>query len=168
MKEVGIVVVALAAVLVLVFFGNRPGPNPAVTGAEIAQIEAEVREDFAKLVTEYGNVAMAGDGQAIASFWTSDARAWHPGSYVTAEDLAALTEEDFASITITAVDAKILDIFVHGDVAYVISEISEGFQYEGQEPGTEHHICFTRLEREDGVWRFDRDVCGPRDAPTEG
>jgi len=75
----------------------------------------------------------------------------------------------FPTMTISNVDGRLWELFVHGDIAYGIYEWSETVQMEGEsEAETTISNCFTRWKKEDGVWKFDRDVCGPRDAPAEG
>ena len=158
----------LAAFAVLVLVAACQAPPAEMTEAEIAQIEAEVREQLTNRLDEYGRALGAGDAQAVMSLWTSDARMWQQGWNGTAEDLAAFLEEDFPSMTYSGLSMEPLDLFVHGDVAYFIYEYSGTIQTEGQEPESMINNCFTRFEKEDGVWKFDRDVCGPRDAPAEG
>ena len=161
--------VALMALGVLFFFYTaEKAPPPEMTEAEMTEIEAEVREQLTNRLDEYGKALGAGDAQAVMSFWTSDARMWQQGWYGTAEDLAAFLEEAFPSMTYSGLSMEPLDLFVHGDVAYFIYEYSGTIQTEGQEPESMINNCFTRFEKEDGVWKLDRDVCGPRDAPTEG
>ncbi len=76
--------------------------------------------------------------------------------------------ETFQTTTWTEAEFSLIEFFVHGDAAYAISEWSDMFQMEGQEPEGVNWYCFSRFKKEDGVWRDDRDICGPRDAPPEG
>ncbi len=137
---------------------------PQMTDAERAQIEAEINDQS----VAFREALVVGDPQAFASFWTSDAVILEPGLNVTLSDSAAFFEEAFNTLTVTAIEWDVFDLFIHGDVAYMILAYDETIQVEGQDPYTANNYGFVRWEKEDGVWKFDRLVAGPRDAPPEG
>jgi ketosteroid isomerase-like protein len=152
----------------LFWFYTAPKAPVEMTQAEIAQIEAEVRQELINRMEEWREVAMSGDVEGVMSFGTPDWWVLVPGLNLAGEDLQALMAEFYSTMTITDINAELLELFVHGDAAYGIYEYSETSQMEGQEPVTEISNCFVRWEKEGGVWKFDREVCGPRDAPPEG
>jgi ketosteroid isomerase-like protein len=162
--------VALLAIGVLFFFlyAFPATPPPEMTDAEIAQIEAAVRQEVEARMAAFDQAVLAGDAEAAASFWTSDALLLEPGTRVAGGDFLSFVSEFFAVGGVTATDHNVLDFFVHGDVAYWIMEIDETFQVEGMDPFTVMNYAFLRWEKEDGVWKIDRYLGGPRGAPPEG
>lgn len=161
--------VLLAGLAAWAYFTTSNAAPPAeMTEAERVQIEAEVRQELINRMEEYEAVAMSGDVEGFVSFLTSDARLLMPGMTVTKENIQGIAADFLSTTTITSMNADLLELFVEGDAAYGIYEFLETLQVEGQEPATETSNCFTRWEKEDGVWKFDREVCGPRDAPPEG
>jgi len=147
---------------------RSPGAPPEMTEAERAQIEAEVRQGITNLMDTWKDACLKGDPAAFMSIYTRDARVYYPGMNFERNELQTAMEEYLQAATWTEVDGKVLEVFVDGDAAYAISELSETIQMEGQE--TESHIsnCFSRFVKEDGAWKVDRDLCGPKDASPEG
>jgi ketosteroid isomerase-like protein len=168
MKKTAAVVAAIVAVLALLFIATEQTAPPEMTEAEIAQVEAEVRQELINRMDEFKEDAMSGDAESVMSFLTSDYWVLMPGVNLAGEDLRAVVAEVYSTMTFTDINAELLELFVHGSAAYGIYEYSVTSQMEGQDPVTEISNCFIRWEKEDGVWKFDREVCGPRDAPTEG
>jgi ketosteroid isomerase-like protein len=156
---------ALAALLLVA--ACQTAPPPEMTEAEKAQIEAEVARELASRTEAYREALLSKDAQAVISFWTTDAWFLSPGMNLKGDDLQAFMVEVFPSMTISAFDAEFFDVFVHGDIAYAMAEYTETVGTEGQPQETLVLNCFTRWENEDGIWKMDRDVCGPRDAPPE-
>lgn len=164
-----ITVLAVFVVLGLGFFlYSSPTAPPEMTEAERAQHEAEVREELTSLADSYADAFLSGDAEALMSLYTSDVRIYWTGMNFTRDELQDWVVEAFQTTSWTGFEIRPIEFFVHGDAAYTISEVSETFQMEGQEAASAVWNCFTRFEREDGIWRADRDVCGPRDAPPEG
>lgn len=158
----------LAAVAVLSLVAACQAPPPEMTEAEMAQSEAEVRQEILDRMEEHKRVGMSGDVEGLMSLMTSDVWLLLPGMNLRWNDLQAVAEEVYSTVTFTDIKSELLEVFVHGDVAYVINEYSATSQTEGQGPVTHISNCFTRWQKEDGVWKYDREVCGPRDAPPEG
>jgi uncharacterized protein (TIGR02246 family) len=163
---IGLVLIGLG--LWLAFTFRDKAPTDGMAGGEMVQVEADVGEEIATRLDLYQDALLRGDPEAFMSAYTSDARVYWPGMNVGRAELQTFVEESFPTVTWTGYDPKVTDLFVHGDAAYAIYEISETVQMEGQEAESEAWNCFTRWEKEEGVWKVDRDVCGPRDAPTEG
>lgn len=168
MRALNAVLAVIATIVVIFLVARLPPPSPEMSEAEIAQREAEVRAELASRVDSYKNALLRGDAEAFMSIYTSDARVYWPGMNFARDELQAFPLEFFQTVTWRGYDAKLLDLFAHGDTAYAISEVSETFQMEGQEPMSGISSCFTRFEKVDGEWKVDRDVCGPRDVPPEG
>lgn len=168
MRRLIVALAVVAAVLAVRFFRKSPASPPQATETETAQIDARVKEELAGRMDLYRDALLSGDSVAFMSMYTSDARVFWPGMNFDRDGLQAFAAEFFQTTTWTGYDAAVVDLFVHGDAAYAIYEVSETFQTEGQGPGSEIWNCFTRWEKEDDVWKVDRDVCGPRDAPPEG
>jgi ketosteroid isomerase-like protein len=139
-----------------------------MTGKTAAEIEAEVRQNLTDRIEFYRDAVLRGDAQAAASFWTSDAWELGPGVSVKGDEQKAALVEAVGSGAITAFDIELLDLSVHGDVAYGIYQYSLTLQMEGQQPVTVANNSFSRWEKEDGVWKVSRMVAGPRDAPPGG
>lgn len=158
----------LAAFSVLLLVAACQAPPPEMTEAEAAQHEAEVRQELTSLMDTWKDACLRGDVEAFMSLYTSDARVYYPGMNFDRDELQAAMEEYLQAATWTAVDGKFLEVFVYGDVTYAISELSETIQMEGQEAESQVSNCFSRFVKEDGAWKLDRDLCGPRDAPAEG
>ncbi len=70
--------------------------------------------------------------------------------------------------SVTGLEVRRRDIFVHGDVAYEIFEADESMLVEGQGSARRELYGFFRWEKGGGVWKMDRLVAGPREAPPEG
>jgi len=159
----GVLVVLVAAFLLY----RSPTAPPEVTEAERAQMEAGVRGEIADSFDRYRDALLDRDVGAFMSMYTTDAQVFWPGMNLDKNELQAAMAEMLQSWTWTSYDVDLKDLFVHDDAAYAIYQISETFQEEGQEPGSENWNCFTRWQKEDGMWRVDRDVCGLRDTPPE-
>ena len=109
------------------------------------------------------------DYDGWAAYWTQDAWVLEPGQDLRGDALFDAVREMFASgIDISIFDEEPFETFVHGDVAYQIGQFDEAFQLPGAEPEEVHNYNFIRWVKEDGVWKIDRFLAGPRDAPPEG
>lgn len=152
---------ALAAFFVLLIVAACQAPPQGMTEAEIAQYEAEVRQELINRMDAYQEAVMRGDVETVDSYWTSDGRILAPGMDLAGGDLHAFIAGVFPTLTVTEVGDELLELLVHGDAAYGIYRYWETVQAEGEEPETMNAHCMIRWEKEDGEWRFDRDVCGP-------
>jgi uncharacterized protein (TIGR02246 family) len=160
----------LAAVAVLLLVAACQAPPAEMNEAEIAQIEAEVRQELNDLISEFADAMLRGDAEAVMSLFGPDVRVYWPGfgMNLTREEIQDVMEETLQTATFTRFEAKLVELWVNGHAAFTIHDVSESFQAEGQEPESASSICFSRFENQDGVWKFDRDVCAPKDAPPEG
>jgi hypothetical protein len=87
---------------------------------------------------------------------------------VTGSEMLAFLQEFFDGAGSTALESEEVDLFLDGDAAYPLGPYDETIQFEGQEPFTVHNYHFIRWEKEDGIWKIDRLLAGPRSAPPEG
>jgi ketosteroid isomerase-like protein len=71
---------------------------------------------------------------------------------------------DFLSFT-----PRSFEVFVHGSAAYQIGQYDEAATLGTGEEAEWHEHFFVRWVRgDDGVWRINRFVAAPREAPPEG
>lgn len=163
-------VLVVVAVLLAVFLvkRSRTAPPPETTKVESAQQESEVRQELTDFLNSYGDAWVREDMETFMSMYSSDARVFWPGMNLTKDEIPGVMSGMFQATKPTGYDPTIVDLFVYGDAAYVIYEVVETLQMEGQEPETTAWNCFSRFTKGDGGWKFHRDVCGLRDGPAEG
>lgn len=160
----------LAAIAVLFLVAACQAPPPEMTDAEIAQIEAETTRAISDRWTAFWETTQAGDFDGWADFWTSDIRMLQPGVDVSGSAWFDFGRDFFASgMEFLTLDIEPFDVFVHGDVAYQVGRFDETATLASGEPVEWHEYFFVRWERgTDGVWRMDRFLSTPREAPAEG
>ena len=130
--------------------------------------EAAVHQELTERMAAARDVLLAGDAETFIAFWTSDARILEPGVDRSGEALHEYIRDFFATSRILSFDNQPYDRFLHGEVAYETGHYDEAVQIQEQEPMTIRNYYFLRWEKgTDGVWRFDRLVAGPREAPAE-
>ena len=84
-------------------------------------------------------------------------------------DLLDFVRDLFESgIQVVEWNVRPVETFVHGDVAYQMGEMDEALQMPDAETSRAEGYFFARWQRENGVWKIDRLVAGPREAPPEG
>lgn len=129
--------------------------------------DAAVQQQLAERLAALRSALLAGDAEPFLAFWTSDARTLEPGVDRSGEDLRQYIRDFFATGKVLSLDIQPYERFVHGDVAYETGQYDETAQVQGQRPMVIKNYYFVRWEKgEDGQWRFDRFVAGPRDAPA--
>jgi ketosteroid isomerase-like protein len=165
MKAVVAILAALVCLGALFWFYTAPRAPVEMTKAEIAQIEAEVMEELLSVMDSVDDAFLRGDAGAVLSGYTTDARVNWSGSTLDRDELQDWAVGSFQAGTWTGVESRVMELFVHGDVAYAIWEWSGTRQMEGQESESVVLNCFSRFEKEDGVWKDDREVCN---GPAEG
>lgn len=144
------------------------GCAPAEEATADPAADMAVREALDQRLIEYGEVAGRGDAEGLMDFWTEDLRVYEPGVDLDRSGMATFVREFFATGDVLGLDVRASDVFVHGDLAYQFGEYDEEIQAEGGEPTMIRNYFAARWERgEDGVWRIDRFVAGPREAPAE-
>lgn len=149
-----------ALALMFAFTACASQPVPAAD-------DAAVQQEIADRLVAFQSAILAGDAEPFLGFWTSDARALEPGVDRSGEEFRQYVRDFFAGGKVTSIDIQPYERFVHGDVAYEMGQYDETAQVQGQPPMTFKNYYFARWERgEDGQWRFDRLVAGPRAAPA--
>ncbi|NNM04503.1 MAG: hypothetical protein HKO65_05320, partial [Gemmatimonadetes bacterium] len=137
---------------------------------EEAQIEAEVLQAITERLNAYEGFVASRDLEGWWSYWTEDVHVMEPGMDMAGEDFYNMGKDFFeAGGEVFSANWITDELFVHGDVAYLIGEIHEAFRYPGAEPAEAHNHIFVRWEKQpDGVWKMSRFVAGPIDAPPAG
>ena len=129
--------------------------------------DAAVQQQITDRLVAFRSAILAGDAEPFLAFWTADARALEPGVDRSGEEFRQYVRDFFATGRVSAIEMQTYERFIHGDVAYETGQYDETAQVRGQPPVTIKNYYFARWERgEDGQWRFDRLVAGPRDAPA--
>ena len=161
-------ILSLAALVLLA--ACQPAPPPEMTAAEMAQIEADTKQAIADQWDGFRNAVLNGDAEVWVSLWTPDGRLLEPGMDMSGDVLFDFVREFFESGgEVFSFDVESSEIFVHGDAAYQIGQYDESFRFPGAEAAEAHNHFFARWEKaDDGIWRIDRMLSGPRDAPPEG
>lgn len=140
-------------------------PAAGMTTADATAVRAELEGRL----EAYERAALAGEIPGMLALWTDDAQLLEPGMNMTGSDLPGFYEELFTSggATVSAIDIRTSEVFVHGDVAYSIGDYDETVSMgPDAEPMTIHNNYFARWERgADGAWKIDRLVVGAVDAP---
>jgi ketosteroid isomerase-like protein len=171
MKKTAAVIAAIVGVLALLFIATEQTAPPEMTEAEIAEAEAYAVQELEARTGAFWDAFKRGDPEEIASFWTSEALLLEPGIRLVGSEITAYMVELAGGgprPTTYEVEQDFLDWWVHGDAAYGISLVDETLAFEGGEPRTVRRFGFARFEKEDGVWRIDRLLYAPWDAPPEG
>lgn len=116
---------------------------------------------------DYAAALRRGDPDEVRDFWTPDARALLPGIDLDGPGLTQFTEEFFGGGgQVTSARFHRADLFVHGDAAYDLGRYEEAAEYADGSTETVTGNYFLRWQRcGDGLWRIDRFVAGPVEAP---
>ena len=137
------------------------------TKTDPATDSAAVRQELTDRMAAYGEAVMSGEAEQALGFWTPGGRVLEPGLDVSGDELPDFFRELFSTAQLTSFDIEAYDQFVHGDAAYELGEYDETVEIEGEQQ-TVHGYYFLRWEKgTDGVWRIDRAVAGPREAPSD-
>lgn len=147
-------------------------PEAAAAAQPAAEVaapeEGAVRAALEAQLQSYEQAALAGEVTGVLALWTDDALLLEPGLRLSGSDLPRFYEELFAGggATVTAIDIRTSEVFVHGDVAYSIGDYDETVVLGADaEPMAIHNHYFARWERgADGAWKVDRLVVGAVDA----
>lgn len=134
--------------------GGEMSPDPEAVGREIA-------ESF----DAYASAVLDGDVDATLEHLTDDARFMEPGLVAAGDELRTTMRGMLAEAEVTRFEFQRMDLFVHDGAAYEIGTYEEVIETADGENVVEGNV-FVRWEQgEDGRWRIDRVVAGPRDAP---
>lgn len=144
----------------LVIAACAPGDD-----AYVADTDA-VRQELTARMAAYKEAIMSGDAERSLDFWASDARVLEPGVDMSREQFGEFVRDFFATGRVVSLDIEAYDQFVHGAAAYEVGEYDETMEVQGDQQ-TLRNYYFLRWERgDDGEWRIDRFVAGPREAPS--
>lgn len=153
-------VFALTAFLVIGACTPRGGDDMADPGA--------VRQELDARMSAFIDALLAGNAEQALTFFTADARVLQPGMDLSGDPLRQFYTDFFGGGgRVASVELVPYDTFAHGDAAYQVGWYDEVVEVEGEQMTIQNHF-FVRWERgDDGVWRMDRFVAGPREAPSE-
>ena len=129
---------------------------------------AVVRQELTDQMAAYAEAVLSGDAEQMIGFWTEDGHFLEPGINRSGNELRDYIREGIGTgqVQVVSWDLRAYDHFIHGDVAYEIGEYDLTVEVDGQEQMVRNYY-FMRWEKgTDGVWRFDRFVAGPREAPS--
>ena len=127
---------------------------------------AAVRQELTDRMAAYEEALRSGDVERIRAFWTADLRVLEPGLDLSGDQAREFMTGFFATGRVISLDLEAYDTFAHGDAAYQVGEYDEILEVGGAQL-TVRNYYFLRWEKgADGVWRFDRLVAGPREAPS--
>ena len=103
----------------------------------------------------------------IQRWWgRTDAHLLEAGVDLSGDQVGDYFREFFETGRVLSFDIEAFDQFVHADVAYELGQYDETVEVEGEE-ATVQNYYFLRWEKgADGMWRIDRLVTGPREAPS--
>jgi len=137
--------------------------QPAI---DVAAVEAATAENFGA----FGDAAVAGDIEAAAASWTEDAHIMEPGMVLNSREAWVEFVEGLMAdgAQITSFDFTRHNIFVHPGAAYEYGTYDETIDMGGEEVVVEGNYFLRWEEGDDGMWRMDGLVAGPRNAPEEG
>ena len=136
------------------------------TESDPATDTAAVRQELTDRWAAYKEAIMSGEAEQALGFWTPDGRVLEPGLDLSGNELRDFYREFFSTGQVISFDIQAYDQFVHGDVAYEVGEYDETLEVEGEQQTIQGYF-FLRWEKgTDGVWRIDRVVAGPREAPA--
>ncbi len=153
---------ALATLLLLAACTAEQAPPAEPVESDQAAVAAAIDSAF----TAFFDAAKVGDVDAMLTHLTADARILEPGIRAGRDEFGTIVRELFgADGGVVSIDLRRDDLFGHGDVVYDVGEYDEVLATVHGEMRIEGNY-FIRWERgDDGAWRIDRVVVGPRAAP---
>ena len=119
------------------------------------------------IADQWAAIAQTNDFDTWVSFWDPDIRIVEPGMDMAGNDFIEFGKEFFGTGgRVISLDMESYDLFVHGDVAYQMGQFDEDFRPPGKDPvHVENHFFARWVKADDGSWRLNRFMAGPRAAP---
>ena len=136
------------------------------TESDPATDAAAVRQELTDRMAALKEALLVNDIEVVLGFWTPDGRALEPGLNLSGDQLREFFRDFFSTGRVVSFDVEAYDQFVHGDVAYEVGQYDETVEVEGQQATVQNHYFMRWEKATDGVWRIDRLVVGPREAPS--
>jgi ketosteroid isomerase-like protein len=130
--------------------------------------DAQVLAQLTQRRADYGDALKSNDGEAVASFWTADAKLREPGMKLDGSAAVAKYASDFfVNGKVTGLDIRPEEVFVHGDVAYEFGSYDESGSTGGKAFAVQNHYVLKWQREPNGEWRMARFVAGPIAAPAQ-
>lgn len=169
MKPIAAVIAAVIAIIALLYVATLPSGPPGMSEAETAQMVAEAQQAIMDRWDAYEAMATEMDLDTWLSYWTEDAWILEPGMDMRGSEIPSFGSDFFElGGQVFSLDLESFDIWVHGDVAYQLGQYDEAFQFPGEDRMEVHNFFSARwVKQADGIWKMNRFLAGPRDAPTE-
>ncbi|MCH7562421.1 MAG: DUF4440 domain-containing protein [Gemmatimonadetes bacterium] len=137
--------------------------DEATPPAEMDTAAAEA--DITAALESYGQAALAGDLDAALEWLTDDVHLMEPGIMLSGAGVRELFTELFSTSKFISFETQRHGLFIHEGAAYEVGIYDEVLETDGEEEVIAG-IFFLRWELgDDGQWRMDQIVAGPRDAP---
>ena len=126
---------------------------------------AAAEADITAALASFRQALLAGDLDAIQEWLTDDIHLMEPGVMLSGPAVGELFGETLSTGKFNSFDTQRHGLSVHGGAAYEVGIYDEVFEVDGEEQ-VFAGIFFLRWELgDDGKWRIDQVVAGPRDAP---
>ncbi len=134
--------------------------------AQPAEMDTAAAEaDITAALESYGQALLAGDLDAALEWLTDDVHMMEPGVMLSGSGVGELFTELFSTSNYKSFDTQRHGLFIHEGAAYEVGIYDEVIETDGEEQVIAG-IFFLRWELgDDGQWRMDQIVAGPRDAP---
>jgi len=126
---------------------------------------AAAEADITAALESYGQALLAGDLDGALEWLTDDVHMMEPGIMLSGSGVGELMAEILSTSKVNSFDTQRHGLFIHEGAAYEVGIYDEVFETDGEEQ-VFAGIFFLRWELgDDGQWRMDQIVAGPRDAP---
>ena len=133
---------------------------------EVAEMDTAAAEaDITAAMESFRQAALAGDLDAILESLTDDIHMMEPGVMLSGPGVRELFTEILSTSDFISFDTQRHGLFIHEGAAYEVGIYDEVLETDGEEEVVAG-IFFLRWELgDDGQWRIDQVVAGPRDEP---
>ena len=133
---------------------------------EVAEMDTAAAEaDITAALESFRQAVLADDLDATLEWLTDDIHMMEPGIMLSGPGVRDLFTEILSTSDFISFDTQRHGLFIHEGAAYEVGIYDEVLETDGEEEVIAG-IFFLRWELgDDGQWRIDQIVAGPRDAP---
>ena len=126
---------------------------------------AAAEADITAALESFRQAALAGDLDALLEWLTDDVHMMEPGVMLSGPGIRELFTEILSTSNFISFDTQRHGLFIHEGAAYEVGIYDEVIETDGEEQVIAGFF-FLRWELgDDGQWRMDQIVAGPRDEP---